>query len=209
MEQVLVVPASDVGDFYGLNVNTSLIRSVADSPRARFLPRDKAEIDESYKQVIPYCPVVTCSGHVLTYTRGKAGGEGRLHDLSSIGLGGHVNPSDMSWENALIRELKEEIGLTESFKYTLAGVINENKTEVGRVHVGLLCIVLISDRSEVDMSLAESCIDNPRFVHWSELKEGEDDGEMEFELWSQIALDYICSVRSSFGFSSMFEEPVI
>lgn len=62
---------------------------------AFLLPRDVAEIDESFLQIIPYLTVVTDKGRVLTYRRSKASGEDRLHDKWSIGIGGHVNVSDI------------------------------------------------------------------------------------------------------------------
>ncbi len=65
-----------------------------------FVERSYAERTPALKQVIPYTLVVRqgCSAdqpEVFRLTRTKAGGEARLHNKISIGVGGHIEPVDL------------------------------------------------------------------------------------------------------------------
>lgn len=107
-----------------------------------------------YKQVIPYV-VVKSGGRVLAYQRSKAGGEGRLHEADSLGIGGHVevidagpyiadlNPAD-TLRAAAIRELAEEFGLSGASP-RLIGVVNDDTNEVGRAHVGVVMALTLAE----------------------------------------------------------------
>lgn len=113
--------------------------------RGRFVDRALAEQDPSQKQLIPYC-VVRRPGAVFCVQRRAAQTEARLHHLLSIGIGGHINPgpdrSDAAsfFLQALLRELEEEIhGTAESSPQPVfQGLLNDDTTEVGRVHAGLV-----------------------------------------------------------------------
>ena len=56
-----------------------------------FLPRPRAERDPSWKQIIPYA-VVHHRQRVFLMQRSGRGGEPRLYNRFSIGVGGHINP---------------------------------------------------------------------------------------------------------------------
>ena len=58
-----------------------------------FVERRHAELDSSFKQVIPYCLVVR-RGEVFLMRRLAGGGEARLHGKRTVGVGGHINPVD-------------------------------------------------------------------------------------------------------------------
>ena len=58
-----------------------------------FVPRDIAEKDPAWKQIIPYI-VVTNDHQVFTTHRLKKSSESRLHGTISLGLGGHINLCD-------------------------------------------------------------------------------------------------------------------
>jgi len=106
-----------------------------------FLPRPEAENDPSHKQIIPY--VTLCRGDEVFVTRRlKKGNETRLHGLLSIGIGGHINPeTDGQGEDVLYRGMKREIGeevkIESMGSLTPRGMINDDTTEVGSVHLGL------------------------------------------------------------------------
>jgi len=106
-----------------------------------FLPRPEAENDPSHKQIIPY--VTLCRGDEVFVTRRlKKGNETRLHGLLSIGVGGHINPeTDGQGEDVLYRGMKREIGeeveIESMESLTPRGIINDDTTEVGSVHLGL------------------------------------------------------------------------
>ena len=104
-----------------------------------FLPRAEAEQDPAYRQIIPY--ITLCRGdEVLCTRRLKKGGEARLHGLLSLGLGGHINALDGDTEGifqrGLHRELAEEADYTPVGELQPLGVINDDRTEVGSVHLG-------------------------------------------------------------------------
>lgn len=106
-----------------------------------FLPRPEAESDPSHKQIIPY--VVICRGDEVFFTRRlKKGGEARLHGLLSLGVGGHINSeTDGCGADVLFRgmkrEIEEEVSIESMGEMTPCGIINDDTTEVGSVHLGL------------------------------------------------------------------------
>jgi len=116
-------------------------------PNAFYMDRDKAEKDPSFKQVIPYC-IVTKDDEVFAYKRSKKGGEKRLHEMWSIGVGGHINPCDgidphVAFGMAVQRELTEELSfsdpeLMEKAEYEITGLIYDKSDSVGKVHFGVI-----------------------------------------------------------------------
>ncbi len=110
-----------------------------------WLPRSVAETDPTHKQLIPYCIVTNAMGEIACYPRG--GSEKRLHAFWSVGVGGHINPVDTPsgldfWKevfrNGLKRELDEEFPSASEGKTRFIGIINEDVTPVGTVHLGLV-----------------------------------------------------------------------
>src|SRR5262245_32713325 len=78
-----------------------------------FVERERAERTPAWKQVIPYC-VVASDDQVLLMKRRAKGGEARLFDKLSIGVGGHINPVDREDGTDLLlsaarREIAEEL----------------------------------------------------------------------------------------------------
>ena len=168
--------------------------------------RGDVETDTSLLQPIPYC-IVFCrsSERILSYKRSKKGGETRLHDMYSIGFGGHVNIDDVKSclkeldDAALItaeypiifgawRELKEELSLTPENTVALRlfdWYIYDDTSEVSSVHIGLpyLCVV----DNESDIKLAE---DTAIELKWLDIENPKDVdiNTTHFESWSEIAL---------------------
>jgi predicted NUDIX family phosphoesterase len=114
--------------------------------RAEFVARERAEQDPSYKQLIPYC-ILRYGDQVFRYKRSGWAGEKRLQGLFSIGVGGHINRSDelpllsdvtsiLDW--ARDRELAEEFRVEYSRPPRLIALLNDDRTEVGRVHFGVI-----------------------------------------------------------------------
>jgi predicted NUDIX family phosphoesterase len=100
-----------------------------------FRPRSEMERDRSWKQVIPYLVLRDGSRYFLM-RRTKAGGDARLHDLWTIGVGGHVNPGDGHLAGGLRREWREEVEADFEPEFQLIGLLNDDTTDVGSVHVG-------------------------------------------------------------------------
>ncbi|NCB74136.1 MAG: NUDIX domain-containing protein [Clostridia bacterium] len=144
MENVLTVKRELIAEFIpekGITTENCDIMVDIILKNYEFLARPEAENDPSHKQIIPY--VVLCRGEEVFATRRlKKGNEARLHGLLSVGIGGHINPeTDGSGEDVLSRgmnrELEEEVYIESRGKMTPCGIINDDTTEVGSVHLGL------------------------------------------------------------------------
>jgi predicted NUDIX family phosphoesterase len=93
------------------------------------------ERDPSFKQVIPYL-VLREGARLFLMQRTRAGGDERLHDKWSIGIGGHLDPGDVDLAGGLRREWHEELVADFEPAFRLVGLLNDDTTDVGRVHVG-------------------------------------------------------------------------
>lgn len=137
-----------------------------------WIDKADAETNEDYRQIIPYIAVVRRrDGKVLVYDR--HGEEGRLHGLSSIGIGGHVDyPED--WQNGARRELLEEAGIPLELNCPLRplGIIIKNDSIVDRVHLGLAFWIDV-ETAEPQSELKNAC--------WLSLDEA---ANLNLELWS-------------------------
>jgi predicted NUDIX family phosphoesterase len=147
-ELVLVVPTADLfaevaGGSGWLGIRPAGESALSDLIRRRgaFRPRSEMETDETWKQVIPY-PVLRDGEDWFLMRRTKAGGDARLYDRYSIGVGGHVNPDDGGLDGdlstALRREWLEELDVDFVPDFRFVGLLNDDTTPVGRVHVGLV-----------------------------------------------------------------------
>jgi len=98
-ENVLVVRRElfdRLGSFQELNFEPEkYLKAILLRGNNLFLPRDQAEQNPAYKQIIPYALIVF-ENRVLHYVRGKKAGEQRLVAKGSIGIGGHMNEGDES-----------------------------------------------------------------------------------------------------------------
>jgi predicted NUDIX family phosphoesterase len=188
-ERVLVVPTAvfhAAGVFHGFSARVDeYLPRLLDRKVLSFRPRSEVETDPSFKQIILY--VVLRSGEMaFHYTRGKKGSEARLRALRSIGVGGHISESDQSlfddpYRQGLIREVKEEVQLDSPYTERCIGLINDDSSPVGQVHLG---IVHVFDLDEPKARRREAAIANAGFAPLSELRRQAD----EFETWSQFLL---------------------
>ena len=191
-EKVLVVDRGlieQIGMFQGLMLDTErYLKVLQDGRNHQFVSRSRAEADESLKQLIPY--FLICHGErIWCYVRGKKSGEGRLVSKASIGIGGHINHLDQSffedlYERAAVRELEEEVVIPPGYTHKIVGLLNDDLTPVGRVHLGVIHIL----RSpSPDVTKREAVITDSGFRTRDELQAMY--GIME--TWSQICLDQI------------------
>src|SRR5437764_3406925 len=154
-ENILVIKRrlfDELGAFQGLNFEP---RKYLDAILSRgnnfFLRRDQAEQDPNHKQIIPYA-LLTHGDKVLHYVRGKKAGEQRLVAKGSIGIGGHMNESDESlfaldeaaYRAGVEREVNEEIRIEGAFDDKIVALLNDDSTEVGRVHLGIVHVFHLS-----------------------------------------------------------------
>ena len=159
-----------------------------------FMDRAAAEEDPSHKQVIPYC-IFRCGSRILHYTRGKAGGESRLHAKISVGVGGHVNPIDMgegrtgagAYHAAVTREIEEELDLPGTHSHRIIALLNDESNLVGQVHLGIVHLV---DLPSEEVSSREDALTDLGF---SELSYLLGDGYERLETWSQFCIRYLAA----------------
>lgn len=117
--------------------------------QCRFLERTVAEHDFGHKQVIPYV-VIQHGDRYLLIRRTRKQTESRLHDLYSLGIGGHVNQGDAGGRPGSIlavgmrRELEEEIHVAAEESCRLIGLIHDDSSEVSRVHMGFVYLLTAS-----------------------------------------------------------------
>jgi len=104
-----------------------------------FVLRADAEVSPQFRQVIPYV-VITHGDDVFTLRRTPKQSEARLHHKVSIGVGGHINPGH-GIVDGLRKELDEEVEILNDFDLQFAGILNDESTDVGRVHLGVVYIL--------------------------------------------------------------------
>lgn len=158
--------------------------------QGRWMARGAAEGDFSVKQVIPYVVLVSPDGRVLAYPR--QGRERRLHQRWSVGVGGHVEEADgapgLAWpellRRAARREAQEECPCRWMGELQVRGVISEEQTEVGRVHVGVCCRLVIDPATA---AAGDGELAGWRWVAPAEPWAGLPDGA-RLETWSELAL---------------------
>jgi predicted NUDIX family phosphoesterase len=194
-EHVLVVERKvleQVGMFQGLTLDVDRYLSELFAPGIlRFMPRSKAEVNPAYKQLIPYV-IMSNDGRYLSYVRGKRAGETRLVGNRSIGIGGHINPTDdmplfnenfrETYLTAVEREVAEEVFVETTYRDRIVALLNDDSNEVGSVHLGVVHHWIL-DSSQV--TRREQMITQMAFMTPAELQEVRD----TLETWSQLCLD--------------------
>lgn len=148
-----------------------------------FVSRAAAETDTSLKQIIPYL-VLLDGERIFLMKRTRAGGDARLHDRYSIGVGGHLNPGDGEILGGLAREWQEEIEADFTPEFKFLGLLNDDTVDVGRHHLGIVYLAEATGRAvgvrETDkLTGSFEGIDALRAVY------------DRMETWSQLVLDAI------------------
>lgn len=148
---------------------------------------------------------------VFAYTRGSGQGEERLRRKRSIGVGGHISLTDAytaraayevpapqaggpvssadactgcmwAYEEGLRRELAEEVYIGTAYTQRCVGLINDDSTEVGRVHLG---VVHLFELEQPVVEPREPDLLDATFASLAELAAE----RAQLESWSQICLD--------------------
>jgi predicted NUDIX family phosphoesterase len=214
-ERVLVVPTElfrRLGYFQGFCPDVErYLEKLFSREHVSFRPRNEVEQDPGFKQLIPYA--IFCHRDaggrqtVFQYTRGTGQGEGRLHRKRSVGIGGHISRVDSSgatndhptdgarsvpggdpYRVGMKRELEEEVFIDTPYTDRCVGLINDDLTEVGRVHLG---VVHCLDCQQPAIRPREPDILESGFRPVQEILEN----LAEFESWSQICLQALFPPR--------------
>ena len=193
-EQILVVNRKELfnneeNHFYGfIEKNDEKTKKIIDKFESYEVKRrGDMEEDPDYKQLIGYVLLKDeVTGEVLVYKRLVGGGEARHHGKASVGIGGHMNEVEgktifeMLKINAA-RELNEEVGVSEEEALNnlhFIGLINDDKTEVGQVHIGVVY------ECKVDKNLVEVKEDDTLVIKWMSGEEAK--AEENYETWSEF-----------------------
>jgi len=206
MEFVFVIPRAELFPecyphglaVFGKEFSEAAFHAAVEA-RGFFVERDYAERTPSMKQVIPYSIVVR-AGEVFLLRRTSNGGEARLHNKLSIGVGGHINPVDFPTERdgtgtsrrnpipaATQREVAdEELRLSGPYEVHPVGILNDDSNPVGAVHVGLVQVLTVEGAVEV----RETDQLEGQFVSVAELNRQLADGA-NFETWSSLLIPHL------------------
>jgi len=178
----------ELGVFQGLSLDVEKYLPAVTAPsQITYLNRSEAEQDKRFKQLIPY--VLILSGdRILRYRRGKGGQETRLHGLFSVGIGGHIADEDdnlfsahRGYHDGMRRELKEEVDIEATNEVAVA-LINDDSTDVGQVHFGVVHVLHVANEDVVGH---RSGIVAPEFVSIAEATKD----LSAYETWSRFCLE--------------------
>jgi predicted NUDIX family phosphoesterase len=185
-ELVFVVPRDAVvatGGWYGLRP-ADLADFLATIERhGRFQPRPAMEADPRFKQIIPYL-VLRDGERYFLMRRTRAGGDVRLHDRWSIGVGGHLNPGDEDLDGGLRREWSEELVADFIPEFRFVGLLNDDTTAVGQVHLGA---VFAADTGGLAVEIRETDKLSGGFANHAEVAAVAAD----LETWSRLVFEFL------------------
>lgn len=156
------------------------------------------------------------SVYLLSYKRGTEGGETRLHNMYSVGFGGHINSADVvsAFSNyasnpgstleieCVARELREELGVdinTSADAVLTAGpssmckpyVFYDDSSKVSSRHICKALYFKVNDMNSIKAE--EDCIKKLTWVPLKELYENMDN----MESWSKIVVAYTKEIFDS------------
>ena len=190
-ELVLVVPRGSLMDdpgWYGLTTDGLETFEAIVARDGEFRTRADVEPDRTWKQVIPYL-VLRDGPRYFLMRRTQAGGDTRLHDRWSIGVGGHLNPGDGDLAGGLRREWREELVADFQPEFELIGLLNDDTTDVGGVHVGA---VYVADAGGRAVAIRETQKLMGSFADPAEVARVVD----RMESWSALVFDQLEGARA-------------
>ena len=197
-ENVLVVPDRIVSPAWGIS-KAFLRRSRSLSgrtclvpPNTSYRPRGEMEENPSFKQLIPYVIFrhrddPAARARCFNTPAAKAWAKAGCTANAASALAGTLRFDDRTHEDAvpyaegMHRELDEEVNIDTPFTERCVGLINDDQTPVGQVHLG---VVHLFDVERPAVQPRESEILDAGFRPVSELLADLD----RFESWSQFCL---------------------
>jgi len=178
----------ELGVFQGLSLEVEkYLAVVTSSSNLTYRNRSEAEQNKGFKQLIPYV-LILCQGKILRYRRGRGGQETRLHGLYSVGIGGHISEEDhglfssrVGYWDGMRREVMEEVAV-DGVKDAAVALINDDSTEVGQVHFGVVHIMFVASET---VAGGRSGILGPEFIPIPEAVKD----PSGYESWSRFCLE--------------------
>jgi predicted NUDIX family phosphoesterase len=198
-EMIIVAPRKEVFfneslTFQGVETDENKTKQIVGNFARTYsvMRRGDAEENTDYKQPIPYVAIKR-GDEIFTYKRLQGGGEKRLHNQISLGVGGHLNNVENVdfygiVADGLQRELEEELFINkDKLQLTTIGLINDDENPVGKVHVGMLVIGELPLDEEVTVRETDQL--KGEWIKISDLKN--DDIYSHLESWSQFVADIL------------------
>lgn len=164
--KIMTIPKDIITSMIDVKADTAIAMSIINKNLTPAYRRD-AEFDTENLQAIPYTVIIGAdldsdAGELYVFATHRIGGDNRLVGKYSIGTGGHIEDGE-TVGSAIVRELKEEVGLTGDQWFDLDGnsasfslvsnadvaLIYDDTSEVNSVHVGLILICMVEDMSAV------------------------------------------------------------
>jgi len=190
-EQILVVKRSD---FFAHEQSWHGIKAVDCDAYLKliqekkiFIPRNQAELEPTYKQIIPYL-VFTHNQKYFLMQRAAGASEQRLANKYSLGIGGHLRQEDIAGKSLFDwakREFEEEIAYTGSLSIKPLGILNDDTNQVGQVHVGFVFLIT----GDSDAITIKSELQKGFLVSLESCKQYYE----SMETWSQMVFDFLCT----------------
>jgi predicted NUDIX family phosphoesterase len=198
--QAELLDRSNLGRFHGVRKDyqryaSALLHQDPETPSTHFMTRREAETDTNYKQIVSYV-MIRHGDSLLRHTRGGEGSAlGRyVYDAHSIAFGGHVkwedrplwkwHAPDLGYENSVVREVKEEIGITINSwtkEAPIIGIINDDSTDLGTKH---FAFVHLLEWPTLELRKTERTIRSPERVKISDLHRD----FAGYEYWSKLCI---------------------
>jgi predicted NUDIX family phosphoesterase len=187
-ELILVIKRElfkDIDNWHGLQAVDYAPYAQLIHEHKEFLPRSQMELDESYKQIIPYL-VYTHNGKYFLMQRQAKATETRLQNKYSLGIGGHIRQEDIDGSDITTwarREFDEEVTFNGTYTIEPLGILNDDSNAVGKVHIGFV-FLLHGDSADIQV---QSELKSGTLYTLEECKEFY--GSME--TWTQILVDFL------------------
>lgn len=198
-EKIVVVPRKEVFEneklvFQGTEINEDITKKIVANIARTYsvMRRGDAEENPNFKQPIPYVAIKR-GDEVFSYKRLKGGGEKRLHNQVSLGVGGHLNDVEGLdffgvLSDGLERELEEELYINkDKLNLKTIGLINDDENPVGKVHIGMLVVGELPESEEVTVKETDQLLGE--WIKITDLKKPEVYDTLE--TWSQFVVDIL------------------
>ena len=181
-ELVMVVRTADLQPYLNARLIRNHARPILDliSTKHLFIDRPLAEVSPEFRQIIPYV-IIRNGEHYFVLKRTTKQTEARLHHKLSLGIGGHVNPGHSLLEG-LQKELDEEVDIRANYEMEFIGMINDDTTDVGRVHLGAAYVL---DAQGKEIKVKETDKMSGEWMSRAALRNARN----AMESWSQIVYD--------------------
>jgi len=157
---------------------------------------DTLENNPDFQQPIPYVWIINKNTRqVFAYqrsTKKENYKEKRLGGKWSCGLGGHIDKHTESQshnpiEDAMMRELKEEVSMHYYPTPKIIGFLNDDSNSVGSVHFGIVAIVETTE----DVKKGDEEMTHGQFYSLNELEKIFSNPKNEIETWTQLSWPFV------------------